>query len=121
MVYFEVLSSLSTNQVIKTVESIMVYDPQILRPLDPILDYFELISKTAISEFPIVSPDDNKLVLAILSIRDINKLLNSVNDPILPDLENGKMQNDTNKNTFHNSSVDQDLNKNNKIINKLRY
>ena len=120
MVYFEDLSNFSTIQENKTVESIMVYDPPILRPLDPILDYFELISKTAISEFPIVSPDDNKLVLAILSIRDINKLLNNVNDPLLLDLENSKMQNDTNKNTFHNSSVDQELNKNNKIINKLR-
>jgi chloride channel protein, CIC family len=120
MVYFEDLSNLSTTLENKTVESIMVYDPPILRPLDPILDYFELISKTAISEFPIVSPDDNKLVLAILSIRDINRLLNNVNDPLLPDLENSKMQNDTNKNTFHNSSVDQELNRNNKIINKLR-
>ena len=120
MVYFEDLSNVSTIQENKTVESIMVNDPPILRPLDPILDYFELLSKTAISEFPIVSPDDNKLVLAILSIRDINKLLNNVNDPILPDLENSKMQNDTNKNTFHNFSVDQELNKNNKIINKLR-
>lgn len=120
MVYFEDLSNVSTIQENKTVESIMVYDPPILRPLDPILDYFELISKTAISEFPIVSPDDNKLVLAILSIADINKLLNNVNDPILTDLENSKMQNDTNKNAFHNFSVDQELNKNNKIINKLR-
>ena len=120
MVYFEDLSNLSTIQENKTVESIMVYDPPILRPLDPILDYFELINKTAISEFPIVSPDDNKLVLAILSIRDINKLLNNVNDPILPDLENSKMQNDTNKNPIHNFSVDQELSKNNKIINKLR-
>ena len=120
MVYFEDLSNVSTIQENKTVESIMVYDPPILRPLDPILNYFELISKTAISEFPIVSPDDNKLVLAILSIADINKLLNNVNDPILPDLENSKMQNDTNKNTLHNFSVDQELNKNNKIINKLR-
>lgn len=120
MVYFEDLSNVSTIQENKTVESIMVYDPPILRPLDPILDYFELISKTAISEFPIVSPDDNKLVLAILSIRDINKLLNNVNDPILPDLENSKMQNDTNKNPSHNFSVHKELNKNNKIINKLR-
>lgn len=120
MVYFEDLSNVSTIQENKTVESIMVYDPPILRPLDPILDYFELISKTAISEFPIVSPDDNKLVLAILSIADINKILNNVNDPILPDLENSKIQNDTNKNTFHNFCVDQELNKNNKIINKLR-
>lgn len=120
MVYFEDLSNLSTIQENKTVESIMVYDPPILRPLDPILDYFELISKTAISEFPIVSPDDNKLVLAILSIRDINKLLNNVNDPILSDLENSKMQKDTNKNPIHNFSVDQELSKNNKIINKLR-
>ena len=120
MVYFEDLSNVSTIQENKTVESIMVYDPPILRPLDPILDYFELISKTAISEFPIVSPDDNKLVLAILSIRDINKLLNNVNDLILPDLENSKMQNDTDKNPSHNFFVDQELNKNNKIINKLR-
>ena len=120
MVYFEDLSNVSTIQENKTVESIMVYDPPILRPLDPILDYFELISKTAISEFPIVSPDDNKLVLAILSIRDINKLLNNVNDLILPDLEDSKMQNDTDKNPSHNFSVDQELNKNNKIINKLR-
>jgi CIC family chloride channel protein len=120
MVYFEDLSNVSTIQENKTVESIMVYDPPILRPLDPILDYFELISKTAIPEFPIVSPDDNKLVLAILSIRDINKLLNNVNDPILPDLENSKMQNDTNKNPSHNFSVHKELNKNNKIINKLR-
>jgi CIC family chloride channel protein len=123
MVYFEDLSNVSNVSTIKenkTVESIMVNDPPILRPLDPILDYFELLSKTAISEFPIVSPDDNKLVLAILSIKDINKLLNNLNDPILPDLENSKMQNDTNKNTFHNFSVDQELNKNNKIINKLR-
>jgi CIC family chloride channel protein len=120
MVYFEDLSNVSTIKENKTVESIMVNDPPILRPLDPILDYFELLSKTAISEFPIVSPDDNKLVLAILSIKDINKLLNNLNDPILPDLENSKMQNDTNKNTFHNFSVDQELNKNNKIINKLR-
>jgi CIC family chloride channel protein len=120
MVYFEDLSNVSTIQENKSVESIMVYDPPILRPLDPILDYFELISKTAISEFPIVSPDDNKLVLAILSIADIIKLLNNVDDPILPDLENSKMQNDTNKNTFHIFSVDQELNKNNKIINKLR-
>lgn len=120
MVYFEDLSNVSTIKENKTVESIMVNDPPILRPLDPILDYFELISKTAIPEFPIVSPDDNKLVLAILSIKDINKLLNNLNDPILPDLENSKMQNDTNKNTFHNFSVDQELNKNNKIINKLR-
>lgn len=120
MVYFEDLSNVSTIQENKTVESIMVYDPPILRPLDPVLNYFELISKTAISEFPVVSPDDNKLVLAILSIRDINKLLNNMNDPILPDLENSKMKNDTNKNTFHNFSVDQELNKNNKIINKLR-
>jgi CIC family chloride channel protein len=120
MVYFEDLSNLSTIQENKTVESIMVYDPPILRPLDPILDYFELINKTAISEFPIVSPDDNKLVLAILSIRDINKLLNNVNDPTLPNLENSKMQNDTNKNPIHNFSVNQELSKNNKIINKLR-
>ena len=120
MVYFEDLSNVSTIQENKTVESIMVNDPPILRPLDPILDYFELISKTAIPEFPIVSPDDNKLVLAILSIKDINKLLNNLNDPILPDLENSKMQNDTNKNPSHNFSVHKELNKNNKIINKLR-
>lgn len=120
MVYFEDLSNFSIIQENMTVESIMVYDPPMLRPLDPILDYFELISKTAVSEIPVISPDDNKLVLSILSIRDINKLLNNNNDPILHDLENSKLQKDINNNAFHNFSVNQELNKNNKIINKLR-
>lgn len=120
MVYFEDLSKVSTIQENMTVESVMVYDPPMLRPLDPILDYFELISKTAVSEIPVISPDDNKLVLSILSIRDINKLLNNINDPILPDLEKSKLQKDINNNTFHNFSVNQELNKNNKIINKLK-
>ncbi len=120
MVYFEDLSNFSTIEENMTVESIMIYDPPMLRPLDPILDYFELISKTAVSEIPVISPDDNKLVLSILSIRDINKLLNNINDPILPDLENSKLQKDTNNNAFQNFSVNQELNKNNKIINKLR-
>ncbi|HEX2306567.1 MAG TPA: chloride channel protein [Nitrososphaeraceae archaeon] len=120
MVYFEDLSNVSTIEENMTVESIMVYDPPMLRPLDPILDYFELISKTAVSEIPVISPDDNKLVLSILSIRDINKLLNNINDPILPDLENSKLQKDINSNTFQNFSVNQEPNKNNKIISKLR-
>jgi chloride channel protein, CIC family len=120
MVYFEDLSNVSTIQENMTVESIMVYDPPTLRPLDPILDYFELISKSAVSEIPVISPDDNKLVLSILSIRDINKLLNNINDAVLPDLENSKLQKDINNNTFHNFSVNQELNNNNKIINKLR-
>ena len=123
MVYFEELSNISTIQKNMSVESIMVYDPPTLRPLDPILDYFELISKTAMSEIPIISPDDHKLVLATLSIRDINKLFNNMDDPILPDLENSKVQNvqkEINNNTFHNFSEDQDFDKNNKIINKLR-
>jgi CIC family chloride channel protein len=120
MVYFEDLSNVSTIEENMTVESIMVYDPPMLRPLDPILDYFDLISKTAVSEIPVISPDDNKLVLSILSIRDINKLLNNINDPILPDLENSKLQKDINNNTFQNFSVNQEPNKNNKIISKLR-
>ena len=119
MVYIEDLRNISTIQDMN-VASIMVCDPPMLRPLDPILDYFELISKTAISEIPIVSPDDSKLVLATLSISDINRLLNNTNDPILPDLENSKVQRDTNNNTLHNFFVDKDFDKNSKVINKLR-
>jgi hypothetical protein len=70
-----------------TIETIMIFDPPMLRPLDPIMDYFEIVSKTAVSEIPVISPDDNKLVLSILTLRDINTLLNNINDPILPDLE----------------------------------
>ena len=91
MVYIQDLGNISTIQDMN-VASIMVCDPPMLRPLDPILDYFDLISKTAISEIPIISPDDSKLVLATLSINDINRLLNNTNDPILPDLENSKVQ-----------------------------
>jgi chloride channel protein, CIC family len=120
MVYFEDLSNVSTIEENMTVESIMVYDPPMLRPLDAILDYFELISKTAVSEIPVISPDDNKLVLSVISIRDINKLLNNINEPILPDLENSKLQKDINNNTFQNFSVNQEPNRNNKIISKLR-
>lgn len=119
MVYIEDLRNISTIQDMN-VASIMVCDPPMLRPLDPILDYFDLISKTAISEIPIISPDDSKLVLATLSISDINRLLNNTNDPILPDLENSKVQRDTNNNTLHNFFVDKDFDKNSKIINKLR-
>ena len=119
MVYIEDLRNISTIQDMN-VASIMVCDPPMLRPLDPILDYFDLISKTAISEIPIISPDDSKLVLATLSISDINRLLNNTNDPILPDLENGKVQRDPNNNTLHNFFVDKDFDKNSKIINKLR-
>jgi len=119
MVYIQDLGNISTIQDMN-VASIMVCDPPMLRPLDPILDYFDLISKTAISEIPIISPDDRKLVLATLSIRDINRLLNNTNDPILPDLENSKVQRDTNNNTLHNFFVDKDFDKNSKVINKLR-
>ena len=119
MVYIEDLRNISTIQDMN-VASIMVCDPPMLRPLDPILDYFDLISKTAISEIPIISPDDSKLVLATLSISDINRLLNNTNDPILPDLENSKVQRDTNNNTLHNFFVDKDFDKNSKVINKLR-
>jgi chloride channel protein, CIC family len=120
MVYFEDLSNVSTIQENMTVETIMVFDPPILRPLDPILNYFELISKTAVSEIPVVSPDDNKLVLSILSIKDINKLLNNINDPILPDIEDSKLHKDITSNDFNNLSVDQEIYSNNKIFNKLR-
>ena len=119
MVYIQDLGNISTIQDMN-VASIMVCDPPMLRPLDPILDYFDLISKTAISEIPIISPDDSKLVLATLSIRDINRLLNNTNDPILPDLENSKVQRDSNNNTLHNFFVDKDFDKNSKVINKLR-
>ena len=119
MVYIEDLRNISTIQDMN-VASIMVCDPPMLRPLDPILDYFDLISKTAISEIPIISPDDSKLVLATLSISDINRLLNNTNDPFLPDLENIKVERDMNNNTLHNFFVDKDFNKNSKVINKLR-
>jgi chloride channel protein, CIC family len=120
MVYFEDLSNVSTIQGNMIVETIMVFDPPILRPLDPILNYFELISKTAVSEIPVISPDDNKLVLSILSIKDINKLLNNINDPILPDIEDSKLHKDITSNDFHNLSVDQEIYSNNKFFNKLR-
>ena len=120
MVYFEDLSNVSTIQENMTVETIMVFDPPIIRPLDPILNYFELISKTAVSEIPVVSPDDNKLVLSVLSIKDINKLLNNINDPILPDIEDSKLHKDITSNDFHNLSIDQEIYRNNKIFNKLR-
>jgi CIC family chloride channel protein len=120
MVYFEDLSNVSTIQENMIVETIMVFDPPILRPLDPILNYFELISKTAVSEIPVISPDDNKLVLSILSIKDINKLLNNINDPILPDIEDSKLRKDITSNDFNNLSVDQEIYSNNKIFNKLR-
>jgi len=119
MVYFEHLSNISTIQENMTVET-MIFDPPLLRPLDPILNYFELISKTAVSEIPVISPDDNKLVLSILSIKDINKLLNNIIDPILPDIEESKLHKDITSNDFHNLSVDQEIYKNNKIFNKLR-
>ena len=119
MVYIEDLRNISTIQDMN-VASIMVCDPPMLRPLDPILDYFDLISKTAISEIPIISPDDSKLVLATLSINDINRLLNNTNDPILPDLENIKVERNMNNNTLHNFYVDKDFDKNSKVINKLR-
>jgi len=119
MVYIEDLTNISTSQDMN-VASIMVCDPPMLRPLDPILDYFELMSKTAISEIPIISPDDSKLVLATLSIRDINKSLNNTNDPILPDIENSEMQRDMINNDLHNFFVDKDVDNNSKVIKKLR-
>ena len=121
MIYYEHLSNTPPNQKSMNVDSIMMYDPPVLRPLDPILDYFEVISKTAVTEIPVISPDDNKLVLSILSIRDINKLLNNINDPLLPDLEksNSNFQN-TYSNTLHNLSADEDSGKDSKIINRLR-
>jgi chloride channel protein, CIC family len=120
MVYFEHLSNISTIQENMTVET-MIFDPPLLRPLDPILNYFELISKTAVSEIPVISPDDNKLVLSILSIKDINKLLNNINDPILPDIEESKLHKDITSNDFHNLSVSQEIYRNNKIFNKLKH
>ena len=119
MVYFEHLSNVSTIQ--GTIESVMIHDPPMLRPLDSILDYFELISKTALSEIPVISPDDSKLVLSILSMRDVNKLLNNIDDPLLPDLQKGisNLQNIDSK-IFHNAPADQDLDNNSRLINKLK-
>jgi predicted transcriptional regulator len=127
MVYFEDLSNVSTSQEKLTIESIMIFDPPMLRPLDPIMDYFEIVSKTAVSEIPVISPDDRKLVLSILSLRDINKLLNNINDPILPDLQksNNEFQKNLNINieALRNLSQDEDPDKNerdSKIISKLK-
>jgi chloride channel protein, CIC family len=119
MVYFEHLSNVSTIQ--GTIESVMIHDPPMLRPLDSILDYFELISKTALSEIPVISPDDSKFVLSILSMRDVNKLLNNIDDPLLPDLQKGisNLQNIDSK-IFHNAPADQDLDNNSRLINKLK-
>ena len=119
MVYFEHLSNVSTIQ--ETIESVMIHDPPMLRPLDSILDYFELISKTALSEIPVISPDDSKLVLSILTMRDVNKLLNNIDDPLLPDLQKGisNLQNIDSK-IFHNAPADQDLDNNSRLINKLK-
>jgi CIC family chloride channel protein len=119
MVYFEHLSNVSTIQ--GTIESVMIHDPPMLRPLDSILDYFELISKTALSEIPVISPDDSKLVLSILTMRDVNKLLNNIDDPLLPDLQKGisNLQNIDSK-IFDNAPADQDLDNNSRLINKLK-
>ena len=119
MVYFEHLSNVSKIQ--GTIESVMLYEPPMLRPLDSILDYFEVISKTALSEIPVISPDDSKLVLSILTMRDVNKLLNNIDDPLLPDLQKSysKLQNIDSK-IFHNPSADQDFDNNSRLINKLK-
>ena len=119
MVYFEHLSNVSKIQ--ETIESVMIYEPPMLRPLDPILDYFELISKTALYEIPVISPDDSKLVLSILTMRDVNKLLNNIDDPLLPDLQKSysNLQN-INSKIFHNPSADQDFDNNSRLINKLK-
>jgi CIC family chloride channel protein len=119
MVYFEHLSNVSKIQ--ETIESVMIYEPPMLRPLDSILDYFELISKTALSEIPVISPDDSKLVLSILTMRDVNKLLNNLDDPLLPDLQKSysNLQNIDSK-IFHNPPADQDFDNNSRLINKLK-
>lgn len=119
MVYFEHLSNVSKIQ--ETIESVMIYEPPMLRPLDSILDYFELISKTALSEIPVISPDDSKLVLSILTMRDVNKLLNNIDDPLLPDLQKSysNLQN-INSKIFHNPPADQDFDNNSRLINKLK-
>lgn len=119
MVYFEHLSNVSKIQ--ETIESVMIYEPPILRPLDSILDYFELISKTALSEIPVISPDDSKLVLSILTMRDVNKLLNNIDDPLLPDLQKSysNLQN-INSKIFHNPPADQNFDNNSRLINKLK-
>ena len=119
MVYFEHLSNVSKIQ--ETIESVMIYEPPMLRPLDPILDYFELISKTALYEIPVISPDDSKLVLSILTMRDVNKLLNNIDDPLLPDLQKSysKLQNIDSK-IFHNPQADQNFDNNSRLINKLK-
>jgi CIC family chloride channel protein len=127
MVYFEDLSNALTGQEKMTIESIMIFDPPMLRPFDPIMDYFEIVSKTAVSEIPVISPDDSKLVLSILSLRDINKLLNNINDPILPDLQksNDEFQKDLNINieTLRSLSQGEDpdkIDRDSKIISKLK-
>lgn len=119
MVYFEHLSNVSKIQ--ETIESVMIYEPPMLRPLDSILDYFELISKTALSEIPVISPDDSKLVLSILTMRDVNKLLNNIDDPLLPDLQKSysNLQN-INSKIFHNPPADQNFDNNSRLINKLK-
>ena len=119
MVYFEHLSNVSKIQ--GTIESVTIYEPPMLRPLDSILDYFELISKTALSEIPVISPDDSKLVLSILTMRDVNKLLNNIDDPLLPDLQKSysKLQNIDSK-IFHNPQADQNFDNNSRLINKLK-
>ena len=119
MVYFEHLSNVSKIQ--ETIESVMIYEPPMLRPLDSILDYFELISKTALYEIPVISPDDSKLVLSILTMRDVNKLLNNIDDPLLPDLQKSysKLQNIDSK-IFHNPPADQNFDNNSRLINKLK-
>jgi chloride channel protein, CIC family len=119
MVYFEHLSNVSKIQ--ETIESVMIYEPPMLRPLDSILDYFELISKTALYEIPVISPDDSKLVLSILTMRDVNKLLNNIDDPLLPDLQKSYSNlQKINSKIFHNPSADQDFDNNSRLINKLK-
>ena len=118
MVYFEHLSNVSKIQ--ETIESVMIYEPPMLRPLDSILDYFELISKTALSEIPVISPDDSKLVLSILTMRDVNKLLNNIDDPLLPDLQKSYSNLQIDSKIFHNPPADQDFDNNSRLINKLK-
>ena len=54
-------------------------------------------------------------------MRDVNKLLNNIDDPLLPDLQKGisNLQSIDSK-IFHNALADQDLDNNSRLINKLK-
>jgi chloride channel protein, CIC family len=59
--------------------------------------------------------------LSILTMRDINKLLNNIDDPLLPDLQKSysKLQNIDSK-LFQNVSANQNFDNNSTPINKLK-